>query len=117
MGSARGGRRHRNDGGDGRAPNSPRGGGGGVPAAVPTDAHSVLQMVAANPALQGVHVVVPALIQQGLPEWVLPTFAEMLQGNGPTFGVLQGEPPARSVRRAFLFFAAGAATTRASSAA
>ena len=51
----------------------------------------MLQMVAANPALQGVHVVMRDFIQQGLPEWILPTFAEMLQNNNPTFGVLQGE--------------------------
>lgn len=102
MGSARGGRRpgrrggnDNNDGGDdAQAP----------PPAEPVSPAQILQMVAANPMLQGAHVVQRALIQHGLDQMEQPTLrklataglADMLQGTGPNFSLLQGAPSAHT---------------------
>ena len=58
-----------------------------------------METVAANPVLQQVHVVQEYLVQQGLEriespklrEVALATFADLLQGGGPSFAMLQGE--------------------------
>ena len=57
-----------------------------------------LEVVKDNPVLQQVHVVLRELVLQGLEriesetrrKIALATFASMLQGNGPSFTVLQG---------------------------
>ena len=64
----------------------------------------ILEMVAANSALQGAHVILRELIQQGLNSSITqPTIrevaskalSEMVQGTGPSFAILQGaRPPA-----------------------
>ena len=55
-------------------------------------------MVAANPVLQGAHVVQRALVQQGIDrieslnvrKYASTVLVEMLQGTGPSFAILQG---------------------------
>ena len=68
-------------------------------AASPTaDARTVLDAVAANPALQNAHVVIRQLVQvgiEGIPQPAVRDAAnlalvQMLQGTGLTFGALKG---------------------------
>ena len=71
-----------------------------VPASsgAPADAHAVLEAVAANPSLQGAHVIVRQLIQKGIDEVQQPLLRsqmtqcldDMLQGQGVAFKALQG---------------------------
>lgn len=98
MGSARGGRR------PGRSSREPHSAGavdvsvGAQAVAEPVSTRTVLDMVAANPVLQGAHVVNRALVQQGVDrieqltvrKYATSALAEMLQGTGPSFAVLQG---------------------------
>ena len=102
MGSARGGRRPGR-----RGSNENNDGGDDAQAAAPVEAASpaqILSMVAANPVLQGAHVVQRSLIQQGLDQMdQLPQvrklatagLADMLQGTGPNFSLLNGAPSTR----------------------
>ena len=93
MGSDRGG--HRN-----RRGNSHRSADGPPSPQAPANPQAVLDMVAQNPVLQQVHVVLQHLVQQGLEhiespqlrKVALATFTDLLQGGGPSFAMLQGEP-------------------------
>ena len=66
--------------------------------APPTDPASILNDVASNPILQSAVVIIPDLVKQGLDrietpaqrQYATTTFTEMLQGSGPTFGLLKG---------------------------
>ena len=72
--SARGSRRG-GSGARGMAPD-----GSVVPASsgAPADAHAVLEAVAANPSLQGAHVIVRQLIQKGIDEVQQPMLREQM---------------------------------------
>ena len=107
MGSARGGRRPRSS----REPGSHQNGQeNDLPAGPPepVSTRQVLEMVAANPVLQGAHVEHRALVEQGLELVDQPTvrkyastaLAEMLQGTGPSFGLLQGAHAGPAKQRA-----------------
>lgn len=99
MGSARGGRRPGRSSRDANHAHA-EGEAQAAPPTEPVSARMVLEMVAANPMLQGTHVVNRALVQQGLERIEQPTvrkyastaLVEMLQGTGPSFAVLQGAP-------------------------
>ena len=76
-------------------------------AAAPADAHAVLEAVAANPALQGAHVIVRELIQKGIDAVQQPnlrsqmtqTLDEMLGGKGLASRHCRVGVPARPAAR------------------
>jgi hypothetical protein len=68
--------------------------------AAPTDARSVLEAVASNPALQGAHVILMSLVKQGIEgeklavrQCAVQALQHFYNGTGLSFNVLKGESP------------------------